>query len=145
VPTIYQTTSGCGTVNHAAICSCQRQHFLFHGRPRAAPNRLLIDEIDRLRHIYKIVQQRHPFETVAICILPDHIHAVWALPDGDANFATRWSSIKSGFSRGLDAQTRSASKVSKRKKVFGSDAIGNMPLEMRQISNAISITFISIQ
>jgi putative transposase len=80
------------------------------------PNNLLIDEIDRLRRIYKIVQQRHPFETVAICILPDHIHALWALPEGDANFATRWSSIKSGFSRGLDAQTRSASKVSKREK-----------------------------
>jgi putative transposase len=80
------------------------------------PNNLLIGEINRLRHIYKIVQQRHPFETVAICILPDHIHALWALPEGDANFATRWSAIKSCFSRGLDAQTRSASKVSKREK-----------------------------
>ena len=80
------------------------------------PNSLLIDEINRIRHIYKIVQQRHPFETIAICILPDHIHALWALPEGDANFATRWSSIKSGFSRGLDAQTRSPSKVTKREK-----------------------------
>jgi putative transposase len=80
------------------------------------PNSLLIDEINRLRHIYRIVQQRHPFETIAICILPDHIHALWALPEGDANFATRWSSIKSGFSRGLDAQTRSPSKVTKREK-----------------------------
>jgi putative transposase len=80
------------------------------------PNDLLIDEIDRLRHIYKIVQHRHPFETVAICILSDHVHALWALPEGDADFATRWSSIKSGFSRGLDAQPRSASKISKREK-----------------------------
>jgi putative transposase len=108
------------------------------------PNNLLIEEIDRLRHIYKIVQQRHPFETVAICILPDHIHALWALPEGDADFATRWRSIKSGFSRGLDAQPRSASKVSKRRKAFGSDAIGNTPSETRQISNGMSITFISI-
>ena len=80
------------------------------------PNSLLIDEINRLRHIYKNVQQRHPFETLAICILPDHIHALWALPERDANFAIRWSSIKSGFSRGLDPQTRSPSKVSKREK-----------------------------
>ena len=80
------------------------------------PNSLLIDEINRLRRIYKIVQQRQPFETVAICIMPDHIHALWALPEGDVNFAARWSSIKSGFSRGLDAQTRSPSKVSKREK-----------------------------
>ncbi len=40
------------------------------------PNSLLIDEINRLRHIYKIVQQRQPFETVAICVLPDHMHAL---------------------------------------------------------------------
>jgi putative transposase len=48
--------------------------------------------------------------------LPDHVHAVWALPDGDADFSTRWSLIKSGFSRGLDALPRSASKVGKREK-----------------------------
>ena len=80
------------------------------------PSNLLIDEIDRLRRIYKLIQQRHPFETIAICILPDHIHALWALPESDADFSTRWSLIKSGFSRGLDARTRSASKVGKREK-----------------------------
>lgn len=80
------------------------------------PSNLLIEEVDRLRRIYQIVQRRHPFETIAICVLPDHIHALWALPDGDGNFSERWSLIKSGFSRGLDAQTRSASKVSKREK-----------------------------
>jgi len=46
----------------------------------------------------------------------DHLHAVWALPEDDADFSTRWSSIKSGFSRGLDARPRSASKLSKREK-----------------------------
>jgi putative transposase len=50
------------------------------------------------------------------CILPDHIHAVWALPENDADFSMRWSLIKSGFSRGLDAQPRSKSKVLKREK-----------------------------
>lgn len=39
---------------------------------------LLIDEIARLRRVYAAVQQRRPFETIAICILPDHIHAIWA-------------------------------------------------------------------
>jgi putative transposase len=77
---------------------------------------LLVDEIDRLRLIYRTIQQRRPFETIAICVLPDHVHAVWALPDGDADFSTRWSLIKSGFSRGLDPMPRSASKVDKREK-----------------------------
>jgi putative transposase len=80
------------------------------------PSDLLVDEIDRLRRIYGAIQQRRPFETIAICVLPDHIHAVWALPAGDSDFSTRWSLIKSGFSRGLDSRSRSASKVAKREK-----------------------------
>ena len=79
------------------------------------PSDLLVDQIEYLRRAYKTAQQRYPFETVAICILPDHIHAIWALPN-DENFSARWSLIKSSFSRGLVAQTRSASKVSKREK-----------------------------
>jgi len=68
------------------------------------PNDLLVREIDRLRRAYRAVQQRRPFETVAICVLPDHLHAVWALPEDDADFSTRWSLIKSGFSRGARFQ-----------------------------------------
>ena len=77
---------------------------------------LLVDQIDRLRQVYRIVQQRRPFETIAVCVLPDHIHALWALPEDDADFSTRWSLIKSKFSRGLDPGSRSASKVVKREK-----------------------------
>jgi putative transposase len=76
---------------------------------------LLVDEIDRLRKSYRIARQRQPFETIAICVLPDHLHALWALPDGDADFPTRWSLIKRGFSLGL-AASRSASKVARREK-----------------------------
>lgn len=50
---------------------------------------LLVRSIERLRHVYRSVQERRPFETVAICILPDHIHAIWSLPPDDADFATR--------------------------------------------------------
>lgn len=77
---------------------------------------LLIRQIDRLRRIYALVQQRRPFETVAICILPDHLHAIWSLPPDDSDFARRWNLIKSGFSRGLPAEPRSSSKLAKREK-----------------------------
>jgi putative transposase len=78
---------------------------------------LLIREIERLRRSYAEVQERLPFETVAICILPDHVYALWQLPAGDANFASRWSRFKAGFSRGLPpAASRSASKIAKREK-----------------------------
>ena len=60
---------------------------------------LLTRHIDRLRHVYASVQKRRPFETVAICILPDHLHAIWSLPPGDADFATRWNLIKIAWMR----------------------------------------------
>jgi putative transposase len=77
---------------------------------------LLTREIDRLRQTYRTVQQRRPFGTVAICILPEHLHALWVLPEHDSDFATRWSLIKSGFSRGIERGDRSQSKVLKREK-----------------------------
>jgi putative transposase len=50
---------------------------------------LLVWEIERLRRFYGEVQERRLFATVAICILPDHLHAIWSLPEGDSDFATR--------------------------------------------------------
>ncbi len=38
---------------------------------------LLVRHIERLRSAYAAVERRYPFETVAICILPDHIRALW--------------------------------------------------------------------
>jgi len=78
---------------------------------------LLARHIDRARRAYAFAHERHPFETVAICILPDHLHALWQLPDRDADYASRWSLFKSAFSRGLPAAPqRSASKIAKREK-----------------------------
>jgi putative transposase len=75
---------------------------------------LLVRHVDRLRRIYRMVEERRPFETIAICVLPDHLHALWALPDADADFPLRWSLIKSGFSRGLVSEApRSPSKIAK--------------------------------
>jgi putative transposase len=34
-----------------------------------------------------------------VVVLPDHLHAVWTLPEGDDDFPTRWRLIKSCFSR----------------------------------------------
>jgi putative transposase len=78
-------------------------------------SKLLVKRIERLRQVYRVVQSRLPFETNAICILPDHLHAIWTLPPDDADFASRWSQIKSGFSRGLaPTRLRSSSQVQRR-------------------------------
>jgi putative transposase len=80
---------------------------------------LLVRQIDRLRDVYRSVQKQRPFETVAICILPDHLHAIWTLPADDADFAMRWNLIKGGFSRGLASTApRSASNIAKRDKAI---------------------------
>jgi len=30
----------------------------------------------------------------ALVVMPDHLHTLWTLPDGDADFSTRWRLIK---------------------------------------------------
>ncbi len=78
---------------------------------------LLVRHIDHLRQAYQAAHDLYPFTTVAVCILPDHLHAVWTLPPDDANFPLRWSLIKSRFSRAIPADAvRSWSNTSKREK-----------------------------
>jgi putative transposase len=78
---------------------------------------LLVREIDRLRSAYAAVKNKYPFETVAICVLPEHLHALWSLPAGDADFSLRWNLIKRNFSSGLAVRAdRSSSKIARREK-----------------------------
>ena len=75
---------------------------------------LLTEHIDLLRAAFRQVRARHPFAIEAAVTLPDHLHAIWTLPNGDADFATRWRLIKSAFSRGLPRGERiSASRAAK--------------------------------
>ena len=47
------------------------------------------------------VRQRHPLRVVAIVLLPDHLHTIWELPPGDANYAVRWRQIKTLVTQSL--------------------------------------------
>jgi putative transposase len=77
----------------------------------------LVRNVDRLRQVYAIAQKRYPFNTVAICVLPDHLHAIWSLPPDDTDFSRRWSLIKREFSRVFPASAdRSRSKIARREK-----------------------------
>ena len=82
-------------------------------------SRLLTDNIELLRAAFRDVRHRHPFGIDAIVVLPDHLHAVWTLPEGDADFSLRWSLIKAGFSRDLPQRERvSASRLRKRERAI---------------------------
>lgn len=60
---------------------------------------LLVDYIEVLRASIRKVKAAHPFHIDAMVVLPDHLHALWTLPEGDTNYPMRWTLIKAGFSR----------------------------------------------
>jgi putative transposase len=76
--------------------------------------RLLTDHIELLRSAFRYARVRYPLRVAATVVLPDHLHAVWILSEGDSDFAVRWRLIKTAFSRALPRGERiSASRASK--------------------------------
>jgi putative transposase len=62
---------------------------------------LLVDEVDQLRLAVQQTLVTRPFVIDAWVVLPDHLHAVWTLPDGDIDYSQRWGAIKARFSRSI--------------------------------------------
>lgn len=59
--------------------------------------------VDTLRGSFTTALKTHPFKIDAYVIMPDHIHMIWTLPEGDDNFPVRWSIIKNTFSRKMNS------------------------------------------
>src|SRR5436190_17176110 len=80
-------------------------------------HRLLTQHVALLRRAFRKIRRTHAFAVEAIVVLPDHLHTIWTLPQGDAYFPLRWRLIKSEFSRHLPwllrRETISASRASK--------------------------------
>lgn len=62
---------------------------------------LLVDHIDALRRAVAETRRTYPFHIDAFVVLPDHLHAIWTLPDSDDDFSTRWRLIKVRFAKSL--------------------------------------------
>jgi REP-associated tyrosine transposase len=106
--------------------------------------RLLTAHVDQLRTAFREVRRRHPFTIDVMVVLPDHLHTVWTMPEGDADFATRWRLIKSAFSRRPRPANGFPTAVPPRaNEASRSDAIGSTPFATRAISCVTSITSIS--
>ena len=56
-----------------------------------------------LRDAIEQVRRERPFRIEAWVLLPDHLHCIWTLPDGDADYSTRWRLVKSKVSLHLDS------------------------------------------
>jgi putative transposase len=78
-------------------------------------NRLLVDNIDGLRAAFRYVKARHPFHMDAVVVLPDHLHCIWTLPPGDADFSTRWNLVKGHFCRAIEKGERISPSRGKRR------------------------------
>jgi len=65
------------------LVSCQRRKILCNHDIRSA-----------LREAIRTVQTQQPFSVDAWILLPDHLHCIWTLPDGDRDFSIRWAKIK---------------------------------------------------
>jgi len=61
----------------------------------------LVKYINELREAFAYVKNEQPFEIIAIVILPEHLHCLLKLPDGDDDYAKRWQRIKNRFTRSL--------------------------------------------
>jgi putative transposase len=64
---------------------------------------LCIDESRKaLKDAIIEVRAKRPFETKAWVLLPDHLHAIWVLPEGDSDYSVRWALIKKGFTKKIE-------------------------------------------
>jgi len=67
---------------------------------------LLVDHVDVLREAVAKVKRKRPFEIIAWVVLPDHLHAIWTLPERDADYSSRWREIKKAFVKQLQKGER---------------------------------------
>lgn len=61
----------------------------------------LTSHIAALKQSVRIEQQRAPFSLQAWVVMPEHLHLLMRLPDGDRDFSNRLRRIKGSFSRQL--------------------------------------------
>ncbi|MBY0455158.1 MAG: transposase [Burkholderiaceae bacterium] len=64
--------------------------------------------VANLRQAFTDEIKRRPFKIDAIVVMPDHIHAIWTLPEGDSDYSTRWQHIKREFTKMVPDEERPA-------------------------------------
>jgi putative transposase len=62
---------------------------------------LMVNQVEALRAAVQATRADRQFRVDAWVVLPDHMHCVGTLPEGDADFSTRMGAIKGRFSRAV--------------------------------------------
>jgi REP-associated tyrosine transposase len=60
---------------------------------------LLTRHVGELADSARDFEHLHPFETIATVILPNHMHAIWVLPEDDNDFRRRVEYLQASFAR----------------------------------------------
>ncbi len=75
-----------GGTSFFTMVTCRRFDLFADERARTLPG-----------DVMREVRNELPFETVAMVLLPEHLHTIWSLPSGDEDYSTRWKEIKTRF------------------------------------------------
>ncbi|MDP0298818.1 transposase [Glaesserella parasuis] len=67
---------------------------------------LLVRYIDEFRCAYKETVEKYSFETIAITILPDHLHLILQLPENDDDYSIRLKFLKTRFTQKIPKEHR---------------------------------------
>ena len=86
----YRRSNSPGSCYFFTVVTDHRQPILTHPDCRNA-----------LRDAIITTREQHPFTIDAWVLLPDHLHAIWSLPENDADFSIRWGKIKVSVTRSL--------------------------------------------
>ncbi len=73
--------------------------FFFTVRLLERGSTLLTDHFSAFGEAMRQARIRRPFHVDAWVVLPDHAHAIWTLPPGDHDCASRWRAVKIAFSK----------------------------------------------
>ena len=75
--------------------------FFFTVRLLDRDSTLLTDHFSAFGEAMRQARIRKPFHVDAWVVLPNHAHAIWTLPPGDHDCASRWRAVKIAFSKAL--------------------------------------------
>ena len=76
-----------GSHRHARILGAS---YFFTVMLRDRRSHRLIEHSDALRAAFQAVKRQSPFVIDAILVLPDHLHTIWTLSEGNEDFSGRW-------------------------------------------------------
>ncbi len=77
-----------GGIYFFTLVTYQRQKLFFPSEVR----KLLIQTVEEVREF-------HSFEMIAYCVLTDHVHFLWQMPEQESDYAMRIGLIKRRFSK----------------------------------------------